>query len=107
MADATLTDVVKKLEEVKSAVTAGDKVTAGASAKSEEAGAEGARKDAELKKIFEAIRDKLGMKSKGKDDIDDIDGSGFRDNILASLAGALSGAIAGIGVGLTLGFIDF
>ena len=103
MADATLTDVVKKLEEVKSAVTAGDKVTAGASAKSEEAGAEGARKDAELKKIFEAIRDKLGLKNKAEKDKED-DGEGFgTSGIVAALAGAASGIVAG----LTLGFINF
>ena len=40
MADATLTDVVKKLDQVKSAVKAGDAVTATAGAKAEEAGAE-------------------------------------------------------------------
>ena len=66
MADATLTDVVKKLEEVKSAVKAGDKVTAGAAAKAEEAGAEKSREDAAMKKIFEQIRDRLGMKGGGK-----------------------------------------
>jgi hypothetical protein len=66
MADATLTDVVKKLEEVKSAVKAGDRVTAGAAAKAEEAGAEKSREDAAMKKIFEQIRDRLGMKGGGK-----------------------------------------
>ena len=34
MADATLTDVIKKLDQVKSAVTAGDKTSATAAAKS-------------------------------------------------------------------------
>ena len=66
MADATLADVVKKLDQVKSAVKAGDAVTATSSAKAEEAGAEKARDDAELKSIFEAIRDKLGLKGEGK-----------------------------------------
>ena len=72
MADATLSDVVKKLEEVKSAVKAGDKVTATAAAKAEEAGAEGAREDSALKKIFEDIRDKIGLKGSdsGKDGFD-------------------------------------
>jgi hypothetical protein len=77
MADATLTDVVKKLEEVKFAVKAGDKVTAGAAAKAEEAGAEKSREDAAMKKIFEEIRDKLGMKSGGTGGAkSDADGGG-------------------------------
>ena len=102
MADATLTDVVKKLEEVKSAVTAGDKVTGTASAKAEEAGAEKSRKDAELKKIFEAIRDKLGLKNKEKDKEEEDDIS-YTSGLLAALSGAASGIVAG----LTLGFINF
>ena len=102
MADATLTDVVKKLEEVKSAVTAGDKVTGTASAKAEEAGAEKSRKDAELKKIFEAIRDKLGVKSK-KEDEEEEDDISYTSGLVAALSGAVSGIVAG----LTLGFINF
>ena len=102
MADATLTDVVKKLEEVKSAVTAGDKVTGTASAKAEEAGAEKSRKDAELKKIFEAIRDKLGLKSK-KEDEEEEDDISYTSGLVAALSGAASGIVAG----LTLGFINF
>ena len=94
MADATLTDVVKKLEEVKFAVTTGDKVTAGSAAKAEEAGAEGAREDKELKSIFEAIRDKLGMKGGGDDGkggfkLGDLFSGMGRKKLIASLAGGL------------------
>ena len=103
MAAATLTDVVKKLEEVKSAVKAGDKVTATAAAKAEETGAEKARDDAELKSIFEAIRDKLGLKGEGKPE----DEEGIIDSFSHNIVAALAGASAGIVVGLTTGFINF
>ena len=98
MADATLTDVVKKLEEVKSAVKAGE----GSAAKAEEAGAEKARTDAEMMKIFEAIRDKLGLKNKKEDEEDEADIS-YTSGLVAALSGAASGIVAG----LTLGFINF
>ena len=103
MADATLTDVIKKLDQVKSAVKAGDAVTATSSAKAEEAGAEKARDDAELKSIFEAIRDKLGLKGEGKPE----DEEGIIDSFSHNIVAALAGAAAGIVAGLTLGFIDF
>ena len=103
MADATLADVVKKLDQVKSAVKAGDAVTATAAAKSEEAGAEKARDDAELKSIFEAIRDKLGLKGEGKPE----DEEGIIDSFSHNIVAALAGASAGIVAGLTVGFIDF
>ena len=61
MADATLTDVVKKLEEVKSAVKAGEVATGAERASASESASESARKDKDLKSIFEAIRDKLGL----------------------------------------------
>ena len=93
MADATLTDVVKKLEEVKSAVKAGDKVTSTAAAKAEEAGAEGAREDSALKKIFEDIRDKIGLKGKdsGKDGFKfgDLFGKGGTKKLIATIASGL------------------
>ena len=58
MADATLTDVVKKLEEVKSAVKAGEVATGAERIAASEAAAEAARTDAKRMGIFQAISDK-------------------------------------------------
>ena len=55
MADATLTDVVKKLQEVKSAVTAGEVATGTEASKAAEAAAEAARAAAYALTVQEGI----------------------------------------------------
>ena len=70
MADATLTDVITKLEEVKSAVKSGEVATGAERTSAAEAAAEGARTDAKRMGIFQDISDKLnifkGMKGDDK-----------------------------------------
>ena len=80
MADATLTNVVKKLEEVKSAVKSGEVATGAERLAAGEAAAEGARTDAKRMGIFQSISDKLnifkGMKG------DDKKAKGFFSSLL-------------------------
>ena len=80
MADATLTDVTKKLDELKTAVTADGATSATATAKAAEAAAEASAKDDKKTAIFQAISDKLnifkGMKG------DDKKAKGFFSSLL-------------------------
>ncbi len=99
MADATLTDVVKKLEEVKSAVKSGEVATGAERLAAGEAAAEGARTDAKRMGIFQSISDKLnifkGMKG------DDSKTSGFFGKLLSGFK--LGGLVTGFGSLLTTG----
>jgi len=98
MAEATLGDVTKKLEEVKSAVSAGGAKSATATAKAAENAAEAARDSAETRKIFEDIRDNTAPRKPDKEK---------EDFGLVGLVAGLTAAAAGLVVGLTAGFIDF
>ena len=99
MADATLTDVVKKLEEVKSAVKSGEVATGAERLAAGEAATEGARTDAKRMGIFQSISDKLnifkGMKG------DDSKTSGFFGKLLSGFK--LGGLVTGFGSLLTTG----
>ena len=91
MAKATLTDVTKKLDELKTAVTAGGATSATATAKAAEAAAEASAKDDNKTAIFQSISDKLnifkGMKG------DDKKAKGFFSSLLGGFkwAGLISG----------------
>ena len=99
MADATLTDVVKKLEEVKSAVKEGEVATGAERTSAAEAAAEAARTDAKRMGIFQDISDKLnifkGMKG------DDKKAKGFFSSLLGGFKWA--GLATGFGSLLTTG----
>ena len=99
MADASLTDVVKKLDEVKSAVKSGEVATGAERLAAGEAAAEGARTDAKRMGIFQAISDKLnifkGMKG------DDSKTKGFFGKLLSGFK--LGGLVTGFGSLLTTG----
>ena len=103
MADATLADVIKKLDQVKSAVKAGEVATGAEAGKAAESAAEGVRAAAELKAIFEDIRDNTEFKPPSKK-ADEGEGFGMMGLKIAAL---ILAAGAGIVAGLTVGFIDF
>ena len=103
MADATLADVVKKLDQVKSAVKAGEVATGAEAGKAAESAAEGVRAAAELKAIFEDIRDNTEFKPPSTKP-DEGEGFGMMGLKIAAL---ILAAGAGIVAGLTVGFIDF
>ena len=97
-------DVVKKLEEVKSAVKAGEVATGAERLAAGEAAAEGARTDAKRMGIFQAISDKLnifkGMKT------DDKKAKGFFSSLLGGFkwAGLMSSFGSLILTGLSTAF---
>mgnify|MGYP003980104323 FL=1 len=104
MADASLTDVVKKLDEVKSAVKSGEVATGAERLAAGEAAAEGARADAKRMGIFQGILDSLnifkGMKT------DDKKAKGFFSSLLGGFkwAGLMSSFGSLILTGLSTAF---
>ena len=101
MAGASLTDVTKKLDEVKSAVKAGEVATGTERASAAENAAEAARKAAYALTVQEGILKNTAFR---KPDKDDGDGFGMMGIKLAAL---ITAAGAGLVAGLTTGFIDF
>jgi len=98
MAEATLKDVIKKLDDVKSAVSASGATDATTTAKAAEAAAESAKAAAESAQVQLDIRDNTAPRKPDKEK------ESF--GLLGLIAG-LTAAAAGLVVGLTAGFINF
>jgi hypothetical protein len=100
MADASLTDVVQELKELKSAVKSGDSTSATAVAKAAETAREAAGQDAKRMGIFQSISDKLNI-FKGMKPGDDTQTTGFFGKLLSGFK--LGGLVTGFGTLLTTG----
>ena len=106
MAESTLNDVVKKLEEVKSAVTAGDSTSATQQAKAAERASEAKQVEDEKIGIFQDIADKLNL-FKGMKRPKDEGGSSLFGKIMGKLGvvGLATTLMSGISSALTAAFV--
>ena len=99
MADASLTDVTKKLDEVKSAIKSGEVATGAERLAAGEAASDAARKDAKRFGIFQAIADNTSLFKNMKGD--DSKTKGFFGKLLSGFK--LGGLATGFGSLLTTG----